>query len=187
MPDGEGRAEARGREPAGFRDFVSARQASLLSAAYVLTGSRPAAEDLVQTALVRVWPHWERVAAGGNAEPYVRKAMLNTYLSWNRRLRFRETELDEGILGDLIEDTRSGRALTQVVDKTEVAALLRRLPRRQRAVVVLRYYADLTEPEIAEMLGCSVGTVKSQHSRALATLRRNGLAAGAQDQEGGRR
>lgn len=160
-------------EPDGFREYVTAKQSGLLAAAYVLTGSRPTAEDLVQTALAKVWPRWEKIAAAGDPDAYVRKALLNTFLSLRGRKQYHEIPIDVAAQPGQPEDTRSKTALAQVVDRSVVLQLVRTLPRRQRAVIVLRYYSDLSEAEIAEALGCSQGTVKSQHSKALATLRRH--------------
>ncbi|MEY9906083.1 RNA polymerase sigma-70 factor (sigma-E family) [Catenulispora sp. MAP12-49] len=169
-----------GSEPAGFREYIAARRKGLLATAYVLTGSQHGAEDLVQATLVKVWPRWNRVAAAGDPDAYVRKALLNTFLSWRRRDGGREVlSQDVGAVaapragtGGLDADPGAGNALTGVLDRMVVRDLVRALPRRQRAVVVLRYFADLSEAQIAETLDCSVGTVKSQHAKALATLRR---------------
>jgi RNA polymerase sigma-70 factor (sigma-E family) len=172
-------------EPRGFREYVGARRQGLLATAYVLTGSQHGAEDLVQATLVKVWPRWNRVAEAGDPDAYVRKALLNTFLSWRRRDGGREILSDDvaslpppraGLGSDSESGSGSGTAgsaLTGVLDRIVVRELLRALPRRQRAVVVLRYFADLTEAQIAEAMGCSVGTVKSQHAKALTTLRRH--------------
>ncbi|MEY9854572.1 RNA polymerase sigma-70 factor (sigma-E family) [Catenulispora sp. GAS73] len=167
-------------EPRGFREYVAARRQGLLAVGYVLTGSQHGAEDLVQATLVKVWPRWNRVADAGDPDAYVRKAMLNTFLSWRRRDGGREIPSD-GVASlpsslsqpQPMADNAAGNALTGVLDRVVLRDLLRALPRRQRAVVVLRYYADLTEAQVAEAMGCSVGTVKSQHAKALATLRRH--------------
>jgi len=175
-------------EPRGFREYVAARRQGLLATAYVLTGSQHGAEDLVQATLVKVWPRWNRVAEDGDPDAYVRKALLNTFLSWRRR-DGREIPSDDiaslpppraGLGPDSDSDSGSGsvsgaagNGMTGVLDRIVVRDLLRALPRRQRAVVVLRYFADLTEAQIAEAMGCSVGTVKSQHAKALTTLRRH--------------
>ncbi|MEZ0110001.1 RNA polymerase sigma-70 factor (sigma-E family) [Catenulispora sp. EB89] len=167
-------------EPRGFREYVAARRQGLLAVGYVLTGSQHGAEDLVQATLVKVWPRWNRVADAGDPDAYVRKAMLNTFLSWRRRDGGREIPSDDvaALPSSLSRpqptaDSGAGSALTGVLDRVVLRDLLRALPRRQRAVVVLRYYADLTEAQVAEAMGCSVGTVKSQHAKALATLRRH--------------
>lgn len=153
-------------EPQGFRDFVVARQRALLRTARMLTGNQHAAEDLVQATLERVWPRWQRVARDGDPDAYVRRAMINTYASWWRR-RWRGERPTSELPEAPISDDAYARA--------DLADALRRvlptLPPRQRAVLVLRYYEDLSEAATAEALGCSVGTVKSQTAKALARLR----------------
>jgi RNA polymerase sigma-70 factor (sigma-E family) len=146
---------------ADFDVFVAAASPRLLATAYLLTGDHGRAEDLLQTALARTWLAWARVEV---PEPYVRSAMVNTYASWWRR-RWRGERPTE-VLPDtaLVED---GTA------QHDIWMALRRLPRGQRAVLVLRFYEDLTEAETADVLGCSVGTVKSQCSKGLAKLRRD--------------
>ncbi len=150
-----------------FDDFVVARSSGLLRTAYLLTHDHALAEDLLQTALTKAWFAWSRIE--GRPEPYVRKVLVNTYASWWRRRWNGELatgELPErgraGQAGDATEASDTGHDLWQA---------MARLPRRQRAVVVLRYFEDLTEAETARLLGCSVGTVKSQSSKALAKLR----------------
>ncbi len=146
-----------------FSVFVAARSAALLRTAFLLTGDWAAAEDLLQASLAKSWRSWSRVS--DRPESYVRAVLANTYVSWRRRRWHGEmptSELPEVLVGDR----------TSEVDERESLWLaLRRLPRRQRAVVVLRYYDDLTEAETAVMLGIAVGTVKSQSSKALAALR----------------
>ena len=149
----------RGRD--GFEEFVAARRQALLRTAYLLTGSHEDAEDLVQVALVKAVPHWARIA--DHPEPYVRKILARESVSRWRRRRWRELSTDE-------IPERPSRAVD--LDQREVlrSALLRLAP-RQRAVVVLRYYDDLTERQTAEALGIGVGTVKSHARDALARLR----------------
>ncbi|EWT02029.1 RNA polymerase subunit sigma-70 [Intrasporangium oryzae NRRL B-24470] len=156
-------------ERIGFEVFVAARSTSLLRTAYLLTHDRALAEDLVQTALAKAWFAWGRIE--GQPEAYVRRIMVNTYSSWWRRRWNGEQPTAE-----LPESRRDGRhrdhaEAAQVDDRTTLWGALGRLPKRQRAVVVLRYYEDFSEAETAELMGCSVGTVKSQASRALAKLR----------------
>jgi RNA polymerase sigma-70 factor (sigma-E family) len=143
-----------------FDEFVVARSGRLLRTAYLLTHDHALAEDLLQTALTKAWFAWERVE--GDPEPYVRRILVNTFSSWWRRRWNGEQPTEE-----LPE--------TPVVDRTgadtDLWTAMERLPRRMRAVVVLRYFEDLTEAETAAVLGCSVGTVKSQTSKALAKLR----------------
>jgi RNA polymerase sigma-70 factor (sigma-E family) len=146
-----------------FAEFVAARSPALLRTARLLTGDWASAEDLVQDSLAKCWSRWSRIE--GNPEPYVQKVMLHTYLAWSRRLWTRERPSDD--LPDVVVDDPAG----QVVEVAEIHAALARLPRRQRAVVVLRYFDDLSEGDTARILGISVGTVKSQASKALSALR----------------
>jgi RNA polymerase sigma-70 factor (sigma-E family) len=147
-------------QEASFDEFVAARSRALLRTAYLLTRDHALAEDLLQTALTKAWFAWGRI--DGNAEPYVRRILVNTYASWWRRKWHGEHPTDE--LPERSVDGAAG-------EPTDLGAAMARLPRRQRAVVVLRYFEDLTEAQTAEVLGCSVGTVKSQTSKALAKLR----------------
>ena len=159
-------------EPTGFRDFVAGRSPALLRTAWMLTGDAQLAEDLLQTALARTWPHWSRIESG-NPEAYVRRVMVRTYGSWWRRRAWR----GETPVATLPEPTgpaaATGRtdAYRAVDDRAALTAALTHLPRRQRQVVVLRYYDDLSERDVATMLGCSAGTVKSQAAKGLAKLR----------------
>ena len=164
------------REPDGFREFLAARQAHLLRAAWVLTGDAQLAEDLLQTALVKVLPRWERLARDGVVEPYLRKTMITTATSWWRRKWHGEVPSGHGTAlaarrAPGWEPVGGGAAFDAVDDRSVLGAALRALPPRQRAVVLLRYYLDMSEAETAAMLGCSQGTVKSQSSKALAALR----------------
>ncbi|GAB2553647.1 SigE family RNA polymerase sigma factor [Kribbella endophytica] len=146
-----------------FDAFVLARSGRLLRTAYLLTQDHALAEDLLQTALAKVWFAWSRIE-GGDPEPYVRKVLVNTYSTWWRRRWNGEQPTDE-----LPES--AGPEGVGTAERTDLWRALQQLPRRQRAVVVLRYYEDLSEAETARLLGCSVGTVKSQASKAFAKLR----------------
>jgi RNA polymerase sigma-70 factor (sigma-E family) len=149
-----------------FDGFVAARSAALLRTAYLLTGNHALAEDLLQTALAKSWFAWGRIS--GPPEPYVRRVIATTYATWWRR-RWRS----EYPTGSLPEQAAPDG--TDPVDQRDALwRALGTLPRRQRAVVVLRYYDDLSEAETAAALGVSRGTVKSQASKALAALRRDG-------------
>lgn len=148
---------------AGFDAFVKARGPALLRTAFLLTGDRHRAEDLVQTALGKTWPRWESIETGPR-EAYVRKVMLTTYIAWWRRRWNSEYPTDQ--LPELPD--RAG----DPDQRRDLLTALASLPKGQRAVIVLRYFEDHTEAQTAELLGCSVGTVKSQCARALATLRR---------------
>jgi RNA polymerase sigma-70 factor (sigma-E family) len=149
-----------------FAAYMTARQPSLLRTAYLLTGDRHTAEDLVQTALAKLYLSWDKVQHRELVDGYVRRILVNEHNSlwrraWKRRELSSDTLPDDQGSYDRHDDGSSG-ALWEFVQT---------LPRRQRAVIVLRYYEELSEAETADALGVSVGTVKSQASRALATLR----------------
>jgi len=146
-----------------FDAFVAARSSALLRTAYLLTHDHALAEDLLQTALTKAWFAWSRIETA--PEGYVRKVLVNTYATWWRR-----KWNGEHATSDLPDaGIESGTAAAEASHDLWLA--MDRLPRRQRAVVVLRYFEDLSESETAALLGCSVGTVKSQASKALAKLR----------------
>ena len=147
-----------------FRAFVDQHWAPLVRTAYLLTGDRGHAEDLVQSALEKTHRRWSRVSRMDAPVAYVRRAMVNTATSWRRRRRVSEVPL-------LLTDSPAGDPYAPVDSRQQVLAALRTLPPRTRAVLVLRYFADLSEAEAAAALGCSVGSVKSQASRGLARLR----------------
>jgi RNA polymerase sigma-70 factor (sigma-E family) len=151
-----------------FAGWVAARGAVLLRSAVLLTGDRGHAEDLLQNALIRTYGAWGRIRRRESVDAYARQVMYSLFLnSWRRRWR------GEVPTGQLPEHTRADD-----VDRVELgpplSAALGRLPVKMRAVVVLRYYDDLPDAEIARLLNCSVGTVRSQASRALAKLRADG-------------
>jgi RNA polymerase sigma-70 factor (sigma-E family) len=148
-----------------FRSYVAARSPALLRTAYLLSGNRTDAEDLLQTALAKTYLACERIREREAVDGYVRRVMVDTQTSWWRRRK-----VDEYATDTLPE--RPGRDVTD--DLALHGALwtaLSRLPNRQRAMVVLRYYEDLSEAETAHVMGVSVGTVKSTTSRALTKLR----------------
>src|SRR6516225_4408969 len=140
-----------------FAEFVATRSRQLIRLAYVLTGDQHAAEDLLQNALVKAAAHWGRIHTA--PEAYVRRIMYREQVNWLRlRARRRETamaQVPEPLAGD---------------EAASVDALLA-LPPRRRAVLVLRYLEDLPESQVAEIMGCSIGTVRSQSHRAVAQLR----------------
>lgn len=142
-----------------FEAFVASRSARLLRTAFLLTRDHGKAEDLLQTALAKTWLAWSRI---DEPDAYVRKVLVNTYATWWQR-RWR----DEHPTDDLPDD---GYAADEIAGH-DLWTALGRLPRGQRAVLVLRYFEDLTETETARLLGCSVGTVKSQTAKAFAKLR----------------
>jgi RNA polymerase sigma-70 factor (sigma-E family) len=147
----------------GFREFAAARGPALSRSAYLLTGDHQLAEDLLQAALTRCVAHWDRIA-DGNPEAYVRRSMINLRTSWWRKRRY-------AIEVPLSDDRAVADGADEVVRRLTMLDALARLPARQRAVIVLRYYEDRTEADTARLLGCSVGTVKSQASAALSRLR----------------
>lgn len=146
-----------------FDEFVAARSSRLLRTAYLLTHDHELAEDLLQTALAKAWFAWSRIQ--GEPEPYVRKVLVNTFASWWRRKWNGEHPYAEPP-----EPAGTG-GHDEVDQRQDLWAAMGRLPRRQRAVLVLRFVEDLSEAETARLLGISPGTVKSQTSRALAHLR----------------
>lgn len=145
---------------ATFDAFVRARLPDLLRFGRVLTGNDEAAADLVQDALERTILHWSRVESRDDPEGYVRRVMVNRNISIWRRLR--RERITDTLPDDGYVDRHRDRELWE--------ALLT-LPPRQRAVIALRYYEDKTEVQVADILGCSVGTVKSQASKAITKLR----------------
>jgi RNA polymerase sigma-70 factor (sigma-E family) len=148
----------------GFREFVVAATPALFRSAYLLTGDHQLAEDLLQSALANTYRHWRRIK-DGNPRAYVRRVMIHEHTSWWRRGRVPEHLSAEPPAGRA-DDPADRTALRLSVDRA-----LARLAPRQRAVIVLRYYEDLTEAETARALGCTVGTVKRLGHDALARLR----------------
>ena len=162
-----------------FSEYVAARQQALLRTAYVLTGDRHSAEDLLQSALAKAYLSWGRLRDPRAADGYVRRIMVNEHTSWWRRA-WRRRESSTEVVPEPRPDGGSAAAGFggAAVDATgaygehdAMWTLVQVLPPRQRAAVVLRFYEDLSEAETARMLGVSVGTVKSQTSRAVAALR----------------
>jgi len=146
-----------------LRDFVRTRYGDLLRTAYLLTGSPHAAEDLVQAALLRAMRRWSTI---DDPMAYLRRAMVNQRTNVWRRLRSREVVTPAPPAAASVPDHGDS-----VVNRAELLSALGTLPARMRAVLVLRYWEDLSETETAQLLGCSPGTVKSQASRGLARLR----------------
>src|SRR5262249_50400352 len=166
MPESTGGAlNAEGND---FAQFVEAREQALQRTAWLLTGDWGLAEDLVQTALVRSWPRWERIRRRDDPEVYVRKVMVNTWLTWNRRWWRREHAA-----GGLPDCPGAGDMAADVVVRVAMRGALGSLTDRQRAVLVLRVFDDLPEAQVAQVLDCAVGTVKSTLAKALAKLRQD--------------
>jgi len=149
-----------------FDEYVVARSAALLRTAYLLTGNRADAEDLLQTTLAKTYLAWDRIRDREAVDAYVRRTMVNTQTSFWRRRR------PEALYD--VPPERPGRdALADSDLHDALWKALGRLGRRQRAILVLRYYEDLSEADTAALLGVSVGTVKSTTSRALGVLRQD--------------
>lgn len=168
-PRASGPGPGRGSEaslPDGFDGFVIARGPALLRFAYVLSGDGHLAEDLVQEVLARSHRRWERIERMQAPEAYVRKSIVREYLSWKRRKA--STERVVAAVPDWADHRDHAHDLAV---RGEMWAMLSGLPRAQRAVLVLRFYADLTDEEIAAQLGCGQSTVRAHAARALAKLR----------------
>jgi RNA polymerase sigma-70 factor (sigma-E family) len=147
-----------------FTELVHASWASLYRTAYLMLGDHAEAEDLVQTALAKTYATWHRVREVEAAGGYARTVLVNTAASWFRKRSWRNERPSERL-------PDAGYEHADGTDRPTVIAALATLPPRQRAVVVLRYYEDLSVAQVAAALGCSDGTVKSQTSEALAKLR----------------
>lgn len=150
-----------------FLEYVAGRQASLFKLAMLLTGHRQQAEDLLQSTLARVAQHWKRVSRAEHLDAYVRRVLYHEQVAWWRRRGGKLEEPtshppDRAAPGDLADGA---------VLRLRVADALRALPVRQRTALVLRFYEDLPESEIAAVMGCTVGTVRTHTARALARLR----------------
>lgn len=149
----------------GFPEFVAARSRALLRTAYLITGSETMAQDLVQEALAKTYVALPKLRDQGAVEGYARKAMAMTAISWWRRKSSREYPQEK------LPDREHPDTAGAVDQRQWIWQELLRLPPRQRVAIVLRYYEDLTQAQTAEVMGCSVGTVKSQVSEGLSKLR----------------
>ncbi|WTW98897.1 SigE family RNA polymerase sigma factor [Streptomycetaceae bacterium NBC_01309] len=153
-------------DEAEFREYAAARWERLVRTAYLLIGDRHLAEDLAQSALEQAYAGWHRVSRSGNRDAYVHRILVRC----NAR-RFRKRRVDERLTA-AVPDTATAVDPHAGVDiRPALLAALAELPSRQRAVIVLRYWSDLSEQDVATAVGCSVGTVKSQASKGLAKLR----------------
>ena len=152
---------------AEFAAWLAAREPALQRTAHLLTGDVHSAQDLVQITLAKLYLAWDRIRDREQVDAYARKILVNEHrTAWRRPVRRREQ-----VTRDVPEPAASDRAYDG--QREAVWRFVGTLPPRQRAVIVLRFYEQLTEPEIADLLGISLGTVKSQSSRALASLRRH--------------
>lgn len=153
-------------QPEEFAEFVVRRERALQRTAWLLTGDWATAEDLVQTALAKSWPRWGRIRRRDDPEVYVRRVMVNTWATWLRR-RWRG-EVTSAVMPD---GPATVDVAAEVALRLAVRDALASLTERQRAVLVLRVFDDMPESQVAQVLGCAVGTVKSTMSQALARLR----------------
>jgi RNA polymerase sigma-70 factor (sigma-E family) len=150
-----------------FEEFVTARLPAVLRFAAVLTGEQALAEDVVQDVLIRASARWPAIAELDSPEAYVRKMIVNEFLSWRRRSwRLVLSGAAADLRGPQVPDPAAAYA-----ERDAIIAEVAKLPRRQRAVIVLRYYEGLSDPQIAEVLGCRPGTIRGYAARALAALR----------------
>ncbi len=156
----------RAADDADFAAFVAASSRRLLRTAYLITGDLADAEDLLQTALERAYRRWPTIRRADVPEAYVRRIVVTSAVNASRRRRVRSSALEE-----TEPPGAPDREVEGTAGRLTLLALVRQLPAGQRAVLVLRYFDDLTEAETARALGCTVGTVKSQHARAMDRLR----------------
>ncbi len=156
--------------PVDFDEFVRAHVHALVRYAVLLTGSREVAEDVVQDALIKAHVKWKRISGLERPEPYVKRIVTNEFLSSRRRRRLSVVEL-QAEHTEVAHADRPPSHEQSAADREALLAELSRLPRQQRAVLILRFYEGLTDKEIAGVLGCRPGTVRSYGSRALSTLR----------------
>ena len=159
-------SETKSSQDEEFREYVAARSAALHRAAYLLTGNWATAEDLVQTTLTKTYLAWSRIRTTDSVDAYARRILYNTNASWWRKRSNREKPTE--VFEDRADHSRDFTEHSAVRDAMwrHIAAL----PKRQRAVLVLRYYENRTDQQIADILGISVGAVKSQASRGAAQL-----------------
>ncbi|CAM5235439.1 SigE family RNA polymerase sigma factor OS=Streptomyces alboniger OX=132473 GN=CP975_17140 PE=3 SV=1 [Streptomyces alboniger] len=154
---------------AEFQGFVTSRWSRLLRTAFLLTGERHAAEDLVQSALERTYVSWRKVITAGDPDAYVRRIMVNTHARKHRR-KLKEF-LSPHDSAPVLDTAERGDRMAQADDRAALLRALALLPARQREAVVLRYWEDLSETRTAEAMGCSVGAVKSNAAKGIAKLR----------------
>ncbi len=174
MVDGKGTSvgEPGQSVEAEFRQFVAARSAALQRTAYLLVGDWAHAEDVLQTALTKTYLAWKRLGEIEAVEAYARRVLVNTATSWWRRRWHGERPTE------IMPERAAPDRLDEQLERQAMWRHVQALPTRQRAVLVLRFYEDLTEADTAQVLGVAVGTVKSQCARALASLRTRLVEAG---------
>jgi len=155
-----------------FAEFAATRLPGLLRYAVALTGDRDLAQDVVQDVMARAQVKWNKIDGANSPDAYLRQMVLNEYLSWRRRWAVRNIRTAGEAMTNLVDSRSATRDHADaVVDTDELWTRLASLPRKQRAVLVLRYYEQLDDEEIASLLGCAPVTVRSNASKALKTLR----------------
>lgn len=160
---------------ASLEELVTAHGQALFRLAFVLTGSRPAAEDLYQETWVKAQQKWSRVSAAVSPGPYLKKVMVNIYTSQRRKGSSTEIPMD---IHPGASESRPGPDAA-LADRDELWQLVQRLPYAERAAIVLRYYEDLTDQEAANILGCRASTIRSNTARALSRLRNQASSEGS--------
>jgi RNA polymerase sigma-70 factor (sigma-E family) len=150
-----------------FDDYVRLRGPALVRLARLITGDRHLGEDLVQEVLIRAYPRWNKIVAGGRPDVYLRRMLVNAHISWRRKRS--SGEVADG--ADRLEQPDGADIGAEAAERDAVWRLIRRLPANQRITVVLRFYEDLDDAAIAEILGCSPVTVRTHAMRALNALR----------------
>jgi RNA polymerase sigma-70 factor (sigma-E family) len=173
-----GQIESGADDAGDFAEFVAARARALQRTAWLLTGDWGLAEDLVQTALARTWPRWDRIRRRDSPDIYVRQVIVNTWLTWRRR-KWRA----EQAFATVPDGPAGGDHAAETVVRLAVGQALAALTERQRAVVVMRVFDDLPEAAVARILNVTVGTVKSTAAQALAKLRQDPQLASLMDRE----
>jgi RNA polymerase sigma-70 factor (sigma-E family) len=150
-----------------FDDYVRLRGPALVRLARLIAGDAHLGEDLVQEVLTKAYPRWAKILAGGRPDVYLRQMLVNAHISWRRKRS--STETADG--AERLERPAAGDLGTETVERQALWRLITRLSPKQRATIVLRYYEDLDDTAIAEIVGCSPATVRTHTSRALAALR----------------
>jgi RNA polymerase sigma-70 factor (sigma-E family) len=150
-----------------FDDYVRLRGPALVRLARLIAGDRHLGEDLAQEVLIRAYPRWNRILAGGRPDVYLRRMIVNAHVSWRRKRS--SGEVTDGV--ERVERPGGADVGAEAADRDALWRLISRLPAKQRVTIVLRFYEDLDDAAIAEILGCSTGTVRTHTMRALAALR----------------
>jgi len=150
-----------------FDDYVRARGPALVRLAWLIAGDRHLGEDLAQEVLTKAYPRWNKIVAGGRPDIYLRQMLVNAHVSWRRKRS--SGEVANGAAR--VELADRGDLGAETANRDAVWRLIRRLPPKQRVTIVLRFYEDLDDVAIADILGCSPVTVRTHSMRALATLR----------------